>query len=246
MDGGWGMGWEAIDGSQFNLVEGNFIKGAGQLVSFFKPSIEVSAANNTVRRNIMANGKYAALEVSALYAGSSVANSQIYNNVFYDVGGCYFQSRNGGVSAYDGVLFANNICYKFRGNATDIYLDNKTSQIAHNTVLSVDANGKPQPDKNVIIWNHAGQANFEYAQTLAFADSTYNPPFFNNKALALVPGFVDEANLDFHLGANSPLINAGMQITGRQWGSPKGSIDLGAFGINGTPRVRQVTNRRSK
>jgi hypothetical protein len=34
MDGGWGIGFEAIQGSQFNLVEGNVIKDVGQLVAF--------------------------------------------------------------------------------------------------------------------------------------------------------------------------------------------------------------------
>lgn len=246
MDGGWGMAWEAIDNSQFNLVEGSFIKDVGQLVSFYKPSIEVSHGHNTIRRNIAVNGKNVALEVSALNGGSTTAHSLIYNNIFYNVGSCYFQSHNGGTAAYDNIIVANNICYKFPDAATDIYLGNTASQIVYNDFLSVDTNGKPQPNKEIIIWNHEAQSTYQYPQTLAYADKTYSPPFSHNKELATIPRFVDESELDFHLAVDSPLIGAGTEIVDRQWGSSRGLIDLGAFGINAERRIRQVTRGRPK
>jgi hypothetical protein len=230
MDGGWGMAWEAVYvGAQNNLVEGSFVKDVGQLITAYKPAFEVSQGPTTLRRNIVVNPKGMALEVSAL--AGTVTGSLIYNNVFYSPGGCYFQSHNQGVAAYDGVVFANNICYKFMGGATAIYLPNKTNQIMYNDILSVDNNGRPQPDRAIIIWNQDGRGSYEYPQTLAYADTKYNPPFSHNKGLDVNPQFVDEVRLDFHLKRESRLIGAGTAIKDSLWGSTAGKIDLGAFGI---------------
>jgi hypothetical protein len=237
MDGGWGMGWEAIDNSKHNLVEGNFIKDVGHLVTFYKPAIEISDSHNTVRRNVVVNGRRASLEVSALQGGSSVAESRIYNNVFYSPGECYFQSHNSGVAAYDNVLYANNICYKIQNYATDIYLDNQSNKITHNTMLFADVKGSLQPNHEIIIWNHDANGSFQYPKTLAYADKTYRPVFSSNKGLDVNPRFVNEANFDFHLAANSPLIGAGTEVADPEWGSASGAVDLGAFGIDATGRA---------
>ena len=56
MDGGWGQGWIGVYGrgpADHNLVEGNIVKGVGQLSPVYKPAIQVSGANNTVRRNVV-------------------------------------------------------------------------------------------------------------------------------------------------------------------------------------------------
>jgi tetratricopeptide (TPR) repeat protein len=63
------------------------------------------------------------------------------------------------------------------------------------------------------------------------ADRSYDPVFSRNKAVSVVPRFVDEANLDFHLSAGSPLLDAGIAIADAEWGSTEGPADLGAFGI---------------
>lgn len=232
MDGGWGMGWEAIQGSQHNLVEGNFIKDVGQLVAFYKPAIEVSEANNTVRRNVIVNAKYNAFEVSALHGNSSAVNTLIYNNTIYKPGTCLFGSHNGGVAAYDNGVFANNICYAFTGVATDIYLPNAKSQITYNDILALDADGRPNPEKRTIIWNHEAEGDFQYPRTLAQAEKSYNPPFSHNKGLDVVPQFVDESRFDFHLAPDSRLRGAGTRIQDTQWGFPEGKVDLGAFGLS--------------
>jgi len=232
MDGGWGMAWEAVfAGAQNNLVEGNFVKDVGQLITAYKPSFEISQGPNTLRRNISVNGKNVAVEVSALYGGSTVVGSLIYNNIFYNPNGCLFQSHNSGVTAYDYTLFANNICYKFPNEATDIYLDNTNSEIVYNSLLGTDPAGTPQPDRPIIIWAHDSGGSFQYPQTLAYADNFYKPPFSYNKGLDVVPQFVDEANLDFHLNSGSPLIGVGTPITDIGWGSSMGVTDIGAFGI---------------
>jgi hypothetical protein len=252
MDGGWGQGWNVIYGenavSEHNLVEGNFIYAVGQLVSFSKPSIQVSQGNNTVRRNVAVNGKSIALEESYLYGGTA-ANNLVYNNVFYDHAMCFFQSSNGGTLAYNNDIFANNICYKMRAEATDIYLDNKTNQINYNDMLYVDANGKPRSDQTIIIWNHAAQGSYQYPQALSYADRVYSPPFSHNKGLDVSPKFVNEANFDFHLLANSSLIAAGTNVADAEWGSTDGTVDLGAFGINVSqhrPSVTPAGNGRSQ
>ena len=235
MDGGWGQGWNVIYGdnavSEHNLVEGNLIYDVGQLVSFYKPSIQVSQGQNTVRRNVVVNGKSTALEESYLYGGTA-ANNLVYNNTFYGHATCFFQSSNGGISVYNTNVFANNICDKLHSMATDIYLNNTTNQISHNNMLYVDSNGRPRPNQAIIIWNHAAQGSYQYAQTLSYADRQYSPPFFHNKGLDVRPEFADEENLDFHLLASSSLIAAGTDVADGQWGSSDGTVDLGAFGIS--------------
>ena len=234
MDGGWGMGFEAIQQSQYNLVEGSFVKDVGQSVAFYKPSFELSSGFNTLRRNTSVNGKSWAVEVSALYGGDTAAGNLVYNNVFYAPGGCLFQSHNDGglgVAAYDNNVWANNICYKFSGgSATDIYLGNTKSQFVSNTFLSVGATG-PLRDRRVLIWSHDTPGGFEYPVTVAEADLKYSPPFSGNAALTVAPRFVDEVNSDFHLLPGSPLIGAGTRITDTVWGTALGTADLGAFGI---------------
>jgi hypothetical protein len=235
MDGGWGQGWNVVYGdnavSEHNLVEGNFIYDVGRLVTFYKPSIQLSQGNNTVRRNVAVNGKSTALEESYLYGGTA-ANNLVYNNVFFGHATCFFQSSNGGISAYNNNIFVNNICYKLSTQATNIYLDNKTNQISYNDMLYVDANGRPRPDQAIITWNHAAQGSYQYSQTLSYADKNYSPPFSHNKGLDVSPKFVDETNFDFHLIANSSLITAGTDVADAQWGSTDGTVNLGAFGIN--------------
>jgi hypothetical protein len=238
MDGGWGQGWNVIYGenavSEHNLVEGNLIYDVGQLVTFYKPSIQLSQGNNTVRRNIAVNGKTTALEESYLYGGTA-ANNLVYNNVFYNHANCFFQSANFGTSAYDKDVFINNICVKLQVMATDIYLGNATNRIAYNDFLYFDAKGRPRPDQAIIIWNHADQASYQYPQTLSYADKNYSPPFSHNKGLDMSPKFVDEADLDFHLAVSSPLIGAGADVVDGEWGSTHGPVDLGVFGISISP-----------
>jgi hypothetical protein len=232
MDGGWGMGWNGIQRAQYNLLEGNFIYDVGQLVSFYKPSIQISSAHNTARRNIAVRPRTIALEVSALYGEDTVVHTMVYNNVFYAPQKCYFQSHNGGTAAYDESIYQNNICYRFADIATDIYLDNRTGHISHNLFLGLDAGGALQYAKAAIVWNHEAQGDFQYAKPVSYADTSYNPPFSSNAPLSVNPRFVDEAGFDFHLSPGSALTRAGAAVDDAGWGPVNGKPDLGAFGIN--------------
>jgi hypothetical protein len=234
MDGGWGMGFEALsaDGqpSGHNLIEGNIMKDVGKLVAFYKPSIEVSSPDNTVRRNVSFGGAYAALEESGF--GGDAGHNLVYNNVFYAPASCIFQSSAGGPGVYDGNVYANNICYKFTGLATDIYPGNRTNSITRNTIVRAGAAGALRKAEPIIIWNHSAGSPFEYPKPLSYADESYSPPFSRNIDLAVDPRFLNEAAFDFHLAPGSPLIGAGVAIADKEWGTAIGSVDLGAFGIN--------------
>jgi uncharacterized protein (TIGR03437 family) len=234
MDGGWGQAWNTVYGgtnvSEHNLFEGNVVKDTGQLVQFYKPAIQLSQSYSTVRRNVVLNSKSNALEESALYA-STAGGNLVYNNVFYQESNCVFQSSSTGVTAYDGDVFMNNICYPIASLATDIYLANTTNVITNNDLLAIDASGNPQPNQSIVIWNHAAQGAFQYPQTVAYADKNYSPPFANNNGLNVVPGFVDPSNLDFHLRTGGALIGAGAAVQDSDWGSTTGAVDLGAFGL---------------
>ena len=239
MDGGWGHGWVGVYGggpADHNLVEGNFIKGVGQLTPAYKPAIQVSGAYNTVRRNVVVDTRRWASEVSS-FEGGTASYDLIYNNVFYNSGGCYFQSSSRGVRAYNNVVYANNICYKIEEVAFRIYLGNTTDRNTNNDILSVDAAGKLQPDRDFFVWNQLGGGTYENGKSIAAAEQSYAPVFSRNKVLSVPPRFVDEANRDFHLSAGSRLLDAGIAISDAEWGSTPVPVDLGAYGIAATKAV---------
>jgi hypothetical protein len=230
MDGGWGQGWIAVYGgapADHNLVEGNIVKGVGQLVPYFKPAIQVSGAYNTVRRNTVLHSRTWAVEVSS-FGGGTAGYNLIYNNAFYAPGSCYFQSSSRGYRAYYGVIFANNICYRFQNLATDIYSGNMTNRIVANDLLELEASGKPLSGRASVIWNHSAGSPYENPQPLAHADRNY-PPFARNLSVSLPPRFVDEKNLDLHLNADSPLVEAGVAVGDTAWGSAVGTPGVGPF-----------------
>jgi tetratricopeptide (TPR) repeat protein len=233
MDGGWGQGWIAVFSggpSDNNLVEGNVIKSVGQLVPYFKPAIQVSGAGNTVRRNVVIQSRTWALEVSS-FSGGSASYNLFYNNTLYAPGGCYFQSSSRGARFYYHDIFTNNICFKIQNLGTQIYLGNTTNRIASNDLLFVDVTGKAQPEHALVIWNQLAGGSFEGAKPVGAADRTYDPPFSKNRSLSVMPQFADEANADFHLRADSPLLGAGIAMANTGWGSSTGAVDLGAFGL---------------
>jgi hypothetical protein len=208
MDGGWGMGFEAIEQSVGNLVEGNTIWHVQQLMgTTYKPGIEISSAQNIVRRNLVIGGKSTAVEVSALYGGDSAQGVKVYNNTLAGNYACLFQSANDGggmgAAAYNGFEFKGNVCTGFLSKAIDIYLANVESQVTGNDLSNADG-----PAAKSVIWNHVAQGSYQYPRTVSDADATYSPPFSNN--VSVPARYVDEAGGDYHLqalkiGAYGPL-----------------------------------------
>lgn len=223
-DGGWGMAFETIYGAEGNLFEGLIGLYAGALeANIYKPALEASFANNTLRRSIFAHaGK--AIEVNAYW---TAVNNLIYNNVFYNVSRCYFQSADAGVEAYDGVKLQNNICV-YTDDVSEIYLNNLTPDaISHNSFWKAGGNGT---DAGVAwYWNALGGLHV----TLAQAEIDYAPAFTHNAALSkTAPVFVNPAAMDFHLDPRSPLRGAGMRIADPHWAAPSSIVpDLGAHGL---------------
>ncbi len=230
-DGGWGMAFEAVyDGANNNLIEGAISKSAGKLeYGIYKPAIELSSGHNTLRRGIFSGYGLRGLEISSYGSPINSNSNLIYNNVFYNGQRGYFQSHNGGISAYDGVLVQNNIFMNFTENATEIYLSNMTpNAIAYNTFLKSGGNGS----SGIFVWNQDSGGAFSYPQTLAYAESNYAPAVANNVGLDVDPQFVDPANMDFHLSPTSPVRGRGVWVADGLWPFPLprgNSIDLGPY-----------------
>jgi hypothetical protein len=232
-DGGWGMAFEVVfGGSSYNLFEGAISRDPGALEArIYKPGFELSYSNNVVRRSIFAGtsagsiGK--AVEISAY---DTAANNLVYNNVFYNVARCYFQSDNSGVAAYDGVKVQNNIC-QFTGDATEMYLNNATSgAVSYNSFRMIGGTG----NEASVVWNQDGPyAPYQLHQTVTFADATYAPAWQKNAGLSVLPvSFTDVTHMDFHLAPASLLRGAGTRVVDPQWGfSFPGGVDLGAYGL---------------
>jgi hypothetical protein len=66
----------------------------------------------------------------------------------------------------------------------------------------------------------------------SMTSGNYNPPFSNNSGYTVTPNFVNAAGYDFHLtSAGSVLNGGGASISDPLYGSPIGTLDIGAFGI---------------
>jgi hypothetical protein len=243
MDGGWGMGFEAIEQSNHNLVEGSIIFHPGRGITAYKPGLEISAASNVVRRCLVLGAVSNAIEISALYGGDSVANSLFYNNTLNRPGQCVFQSHNGGVVAYNGVAVANNICFG-PNQGFEYYLNNTNSGVLNNAIVPLDAAGNANPSARVITWWQDGGGNYQYPQTVGYADTNYVPPFAGNAPLVVLPQFVNESAGDFHLQLTTPLAGAGVTITDPDWSTESITTDIGAYKVMGAPSRASRGKRR--
>ena len=231
MDGGWGMAFETVySPASGTLFEGLIVRDPGALeANIYKPGFEFSFSSNVLRRSIFAGttsgaiGK--AIEVNAY---DSAVNNLIYNNVFYNVQKCYFQSHDKGTAAYNGTRVQNNIC-TFNGDLSEIYLPNLTpGAISNNYFRQAGGSGA----EAVVIWNQDSNVQpYVTLQTLAYAEANYVPAWQNNAAISLLPlAFADPANMDFHLAPSSPLRGVGAAVTDAIWGFPAASrIDLGPY-----------------
>lgn len=233
MDGGWGMAFEVVynNANSNSLFEGNIGRYMGNLEEgIYKPAFELSYIGNTVRRNIFTDigNAFASqgIEITGGYPDSA-ANNLVYNNVIYNVGMGYFQSTNGGVAAYDGVIVRNNII-KYTSTATSIYLANTTAgAISYNHFRLIGGTGTEALAK----WS---QLTDDVFHTLTYLEVNNPTVWIGNAALSvLTENFVSPSNMDFHL-ATSNLKTVGVAVTDTLWGFPfkLTAIDLGAYGLS--------------
>jgi hypothetical protein len=231
-DGGWGMAFETVyGGSQHNLFEGAIGRYPGRLEAAYKPNFELSYSNNTVRRGVFMDA-VTAIEISAY---DDARYNLVYNNVFWGVGTCYFQSHNGGPIMYDGVKVQNNICRTTMFNtdaAMRLYVGNTTQQaIANNSVVKIG--GGPGP----VIWNQDGGSVYAYPVSLDFAERNYGAATSTWDENAILSQkelvFADPGNMDFHLLPNSGLVSTGLLVADPDWAIAlvQKTVDLGIFGL---------------
>jgi hypothetical protein len=226
-DGGWGIGvaFVATSGTTTgNLVEGNVFFSQGQLVSYYKPAVQVSGDSSTVRRNLIINAKSAGVEISYISTDGGTADL-IYNNVIYGAGNvCWWQST-AAAGNFNGTRLSNNICIKSgtanSGHLIYTYTAGDAETFSYNNFLYYSS-GVPAPNQAIVDFGWTGTW-----RTIAYADANFNQ-WSNNSGLNVDPQFVDDASYDFHLASGSPMLGAGVSVTDVTWGTT-GQTNLGAF-----------------
>jgi hypothetical protein len=242
MDGGWGLGWEAVSDSfascTYNLFEGNIVKDAAKnkTIINYKPGIEISGDYNTIRRNLILDGNRTGtnsdpspgIEISTI-VGYGAHHNLIYNNTIYHNGGRAIIFMDGTVN--DNII-ANNMMYYNYGDTTyctnslNVHIRGVTTNtvVHHNQILYKDwTTGIENPNQaNIMLYSNN-------CMSLSTAESTYGATFYNN--VTYTPDFVSEGS-DFHLNSNSQLVDAGQVVTDTTWGTItyRGTApDLGAY-----------------
>ncbi len=244
VDGGLGIGFEIQFTADYNLIEGNYIKDQGKNfdVQVYKPGVEISASNHTIRRNIIADtaaiwavGANAnGLEISDV--GASSDNSFYHNNTLVRIGGT-------GIVLWGatGNELKNNLVYDaglgvIEYGARSLHEDPpaNTNVAEYNLFLDVSGGGAELPGATTLSFNYSA------AVTVAAADAnnTGDEAFFNNNigrpTDAYSPVFIDYNNRNWenlHVQSTSGMIDAGTVVSNSVWGpmACNGPCDVGAF-----------------
>lgn len=111
--------------SNYNLIEGNDISRTGTLTNYSgKTGIQITgSSNNTVRKNVIHDTYYKALQINCYNSadGTRAIGNYIYNNTFFNIGtksndpgnmGLYIGVAGGGPYTITGNKFYNNIIAK--------------------------------------------------------------------------------------------------------------------------------------
>ena len=232
----WGQAGEIHDmpnsnpPAQYNLWEGNTFYAPNKGIDGIQSDgVEFAARYEIIRKNIFRGSQGAGLGMTGYQSTGPYESSandfgnRVYNNVFYANGkqfsglDAWDQGRGGvGMTCYqsglkmDDNVFYNNAFYRNtqNGSPAQVYLLDWGG-------CSLLANTKWQ--NNSLFGTGAGQTVIRYWAssiidgTLSDWQSKYPGAFSNN--IEALPQFVDEATLDFHLRAGSPLIDAGRLLT---------------------------------
>lgn len=253
MDGGYGMMWEDVSYGQGNLFEGNFGFYPGQLeAGIYKPGMEISGRDTTVRRNIIYKPKSYGLEISSLN-NLDIPNFKAYNNIWYNSADslCFWKNAlNAGTTTG---LVANNICTVtsgyFSANSGTLaqsYVTDITDSITHNDFIYMNS-GVPSPSTANNLWNQTSGGSCSGSPcTVSTLDSLVSPPWSENASLAVNPKFGNTAFYDFHLLSSSTLIGVGAAVTDSTYGSFSAGGNLGAFDASFTSKLGSVISSNVK
>jgi len=169
---------------------------------------------------------------------SSYSSTHVYGNILIEAEGegnsqiCHYGGDSGNTSLYrKGILyFYNNTIISTRsGNTTILRLSSNDEKCEmFNNILYTSADGR-----FLAISNRSGVVNLRnnWIKTgwkPSHGSLTGSVNVLENNHTGITPGFVDTANKDYHLQANSPCINAGIAT-----GAPE-------YDFEGTPRLVSV------
>ncbi len=211
------------DATKYNVVEGNvFAKTASSGNASPFAGIQFAGQRCIIRKNVFYETIGPALDLT-YYANEALYNyeNRIYHNVFYrtDFAGICIASS---ATLHDNI-FKNNILEKSVFVANDTRWPWYTDQLAGKPVqLMIGRIGGFLFAGNDLFNVQAGEdhlithgTRFDGYLTpphnVAWWQTNYPSIFAQN--LELNPGFVDEANHDYHLTASSPMIDAGVDLT---------------------------------
>ncbi len=243
MDMYWGGGANCGHaGTQYNLIEGNVISNVGKELQTgsgnYKPGIQLSSPNNTVRRNIIRDGRDTSvdgsigIEVSGI-EGTNADGNKIYNNTLVHNGA--FGLIAMGTQGTRNLVIANNIFYDMdtghnsssgisSPNAAVVLVDTYTGSVVHHNLILSRVNGSDSPSAVTCVLGYGNELS------TSAANSNWPGTYYNN--ITSAPNFSDYANFDYHLNPASQAINAGQQIADSTWGTigHRGTApDIGAF-----------------
>ena len=194
--------------TKHNLVEGNrfeLTSGSGNE----KNGIQYSAQQGVIRRNVFESNFGGGLAFAGYGDEASFCNSnRVYHNVFY-------KNHFGGVnfSTFSGTQGTDNLL------KNNVFLQNDDNS-GHTAQAVLRKLSGYQFEKNDIFNTAAGQQGVLYydqgssncgAGTLSCWQSNYPSLFVAN--VEVDPGFVNAPGHDFHLAANSPMVDNGAFLT---------------------------------
>lgn len=214
----------SLDDTKFNIVENNifaYTASSGNHSPY--AGIQYAGQHGIIRNNIFYECIGPPISL-ALYADEAKNNycNRISHNVFFDneFGGIEISRRED--YNFSDQQLKNNIFYKnqfiqhdFRWSWYEV-LNNKPVQILtgrYNDILieNNDIFSSQVDELYVIAFGERTSDSNQAPESLSWWETYYDQVFINN--LQADPRFVDEANKDFYLQANSPMIDAGTFLT---------------------------------
>ncbi len=190
--------------TKYNLIESNvFARTKNSDRSWDYNGIQYGGQNGILRKNIFYDNEGAALDLQ-IYPEESLYNldNRVYHNVFYHNQHAGILVGTGKMENVAGNIFKNNILYKNYAPAdrpTQIVLGGEFGYLFQNNNIFNQAEGESTVNKA------------DLPQSVGWWQAQY-PDLFNDN-LQADPAFVNEAEHDFHLKPNSPMIDKGAFLT---------------------------------